>query len=105
MAAQQHRLLNIKMISCDVEILLKKQLTTIFSAYQRGVDVSPGQRYRYEGVVLAAVEVCGLSLADIDGLQRQIYLEVFGSTASYCCEPGSVSAMMKPAPVMPTSVN
>lgn len=93
------------MTSRDINSLLREQLTVIFSAYYRGMDVSPAQRYRYEGVVLVAVEVCGLSLTVIDDLQRQIYSEVFGCIEGYCCEPGCIPAMMKLAPVMPASIS
>ena len=82
---------------------IAKRLTQIFAAYKQGYDVSPALKYRTEGFIEAGLMAGAIKKDELVDLLYRCYKQVFGEDASMVFEPGVVPAMMKRAPVKPST--
>ena len=82
---------------------LSERLRAIFSAYNKGLDVSPALRFQVEGIMQTGMALSMVSRSELDDLLKCLYQQVFDTAAPESLQAPYIPPLMKRAPVRPTT--
>lgn len=87
----------------DVAALIEQRLNKIFADYQSGQDVSPALRFATEGMMELALAAGLLTQKQLNSSLNNCYRRCFNNPAEPSLVAPRIPALMKRAPVVPTT--